>query len=98
MLKDIVAVKLLDAHRLHLYFEDDINGVVDVATLVTFQGIFEPLEDPAYFQLVHVNPELGTVVWPNGADLDPDVLYALVSGDPLPDFAVIAAGSHDWAN
>ena len=98
MLNDIVAVKLLDAHRLHLYFEDDINGVVDVATLVTFQGIFEPLEDPAYFQLVHVNPELGTVVWPNGADLDPDVLYALVSGDPLPDFAVIAAGSHDWAN
>ena len=98
MLKDIVAVKLLDAHRLHLYFEDDINGVVDVATLVTFQGIFEPLEDPAYFQLVHVNPELGTVVWPNGADLDPDVLYALVSGDPLPDFAVTATGSHDWAN
>ena len=98
MLKDVVAVKPLNACQLHLYFEDGINGVVDVATLVKFQGVFAPLEDPAYFQLVHVNPELGTVVWPNGADLDPDVLYALVSGDPLPDFAVIAAGSHDWAN
>ena len=98
MLKDIVAVTPLNDHRLHLHFEDGVNGVVDVATLVKFQGVFAPLEDPAYFQLVHVNPELGTVVWPNGADLDPDVLYALVSGDSLLDVAVIAANPHSWAN
>lgn len=98
MLKDVVAVKPLNDFQLHLYFEDGINGVVDVATLVKFQGVFAPLEDSAYFQLVHVNPELGTVVWPNGADLDPDVLYALVSGDSLLDFAVIAANPHNWAN
>lgn len=98
MLKDVVAVKPLNDFQLHLYFEDGINGVVDVATLVKFQGVFAPLADPAYFQLVHVNPELGTVVWPNGADLDPDVLYALVSGDSLLDFAVIAANPHNWAN
>ena len=35
----------------------------------------EPLQDPAYFRQVHVDPELGTVVWPNGYDLDPDVLH-----------------------
>ena len=35
----------------------------------------EPLRDLAYFRQVRVDPELRTVVWPNGLDLDPDVLH-----------------------
>ncbi len=38
--------------------------------------IFEPLlRDPQLFRAVKVDEELGTIVWPNGADMDPDVLY-----------------------
>jgi hypothetical protein len=37
--------------------------------------MFEPLRDVAYFARVTVDSELGTVVWPNGADLAPDVLH-----------------------
>lgn len=38
--------------------------------------IFESIrDDPDEFRTVSVDPELGTVVWPNGADIDPDVLY-----------------------
>jgi hypothetical protein len=40
----------------------------------------EPLQNPDYFRRVRVDPELGTVVWPNGDDLDPDVLH----GDHAP--------------
>jgi Protein of unknown function (DUF2442) len=60
-----------------------IEGVVDLAPYLSFQGIFEPLRDPAYFAQVRVDPELGTVAWPNGADLDPDVLYGRVTGTPV---------------
>ena len=48
--------------------------------------MFEPLKNPEFFIQVAVNPESGTVCWPNEADLDPDVLYAKVSGLPLPTF------------
>jgi Protein of unknown function (DUF2442) len=37
--------------------------------------IFETLRtDAELFAAVRVDPQLGTVVWPNGADIDPDVL------------------------
>lgn len=40
------------------------------------EPVFEPLrQDPELFRQVRVDQELGTVVWPNGADLDPDVLH-----------------------
>lgn len=84
MLKDIVAVEPRDDHTLHLRFEDGVEGVVGVRDLVPFLGVFAPLRDQAYFSQVRVNPELGSIEWPNGADLDPDVLYAKVAGIPEP--------------
>ncbi len=81
---DIVTVQPLDGTRLRLRFEDGAEGEVDVAALVPFDGVFASLIDPAAFAAVRVDPELGTIVWANGADLDPDVLYSTVTGAPLP--------------
>jgi hypothetical protein len=85
MLKDIVEVKAVGDCHLRLRFEDGAEGEIDVSTVVPFEGVFAPLRDPRVFAGVRVNPELGTIRWPNGADLDPDVLYALVRGEPAPD-------------
>jgi hypothetical protein len=80
MLKDIVAARPLGDYRLHLEFEDGVEGAVDLAHDLTFRGVFEPMRDAAYFAQVYVDPERGTVAWPNGADLDPDVLYGRITG------------------
>jgi hypothetical protein len=38
--------------------------------------MFEPVrENLDLFRGVRVDEELGTIVWPNGADMDPDVLH-----------------------
>jgi hypothetical protein len=84
MLQDIVHAIPQEGYRLRLRFEDGVEGVIDVAQCVSFTGVFAPLRDRAEFAAVRVNPELGTVCWPCGADLDPDVLYALVTGAPIP--------------
>ncbi len=75
MLKDVTAVEALGEQRLLLTFEGGERREIDLAKVLSFEGVFEPLQDPAYFRSVHVEPEVGTIVWPNGADLCPDVLY-----------------------
>lgn len=83
MLKDLVAVKALGGYRLYLRFEDGVAGELDFAGRLRFEGVFAPLRDPAVFAQVRIHPVLHTVVWPNGADLDADVLYAELSGTPI---------------
>jgi hypothetical protein len=83
MLKDISSVQPLENYQLHLKFEDNQEGVVDINQLIEFTGIFAPLQDLAYFKQVKLNPEWGTIYWENGADLDPDVLYSIVTNQPI---------------
>ena len=83
MLKDIVEARPLEAYKLYLRFEDGVVGIVDISQNVTFDGVFEPLRNHGYFQQVRVDPQSGTICWPNGADLDPDVLYSRVTGIPI---------------
>lgn len=83
MLQDIIFVKPLKNYKLHLRFEDNLEGIIDLQQQIEFSGVFELLKNPDYFAQVKVNPELGTIQWPNGADLDPDVLYSVLSNTPL---------------
>jgi hypothetical protein len=41
------------------------------------------VEEPGFFAQVRVDSEAGTIVWPNGVDLCPDVLYGWVKGMPI---------------
>lgn len=62
--------------RVTLSFTDGTQGTVDLAPWIAGKrGVFAALQDPAFFAQVRVDADAGTIVWPNGADLDPDVLY-----------------------
>jgi len=63
--------------RLWLEFNDGVAGEVDLGDRL-FGEVFEPLRDPALFAQARVDPELDTVVWPNGADFAPEFLHERV--------------------
>lgn len=77
---EITAVEHLGGFRLRLSFADGLVGDVDLADRLAGEvgPVFEPLQEVEYFARVSVDAELGTVVWPNGADLAPDVLHQKV--------------------
>jgi hypothetical protein len=81
---DVIEVKPLDDKNLELSFADGLKAVVNMEQVIqTFDGVFAPLKDPEFFRQVRVDPEIGTIVWPNGADVCPDVLYSYASGKPI---------------
>jgi hypothetical protein len=71
----IRSVEVLDRFVLRLGFSDGSTREVDLDRYM-WGPVFQPLrENPSLFRQVRVDPELGTIVWPNGADMDPDVLH-----------------------
>ncbi len=74
-MRDVTDVVCLGGTRLKLTFDDGASREIDIATLTDFEGVFEALKDPQYFRQVRVEPDVGTIVWPNGADFCPDVLF-----------------------
>ncbi len=57
-LVDVIQVTVLDGYQLYLQFDDGAQGYVD----------------HTFFVKVTVNPDIGTIYWPNGADLSPTYL------------------------
>ena len=85
MLPRVTRVRHIEGYRLALTFTDGTTGTIDFRSQVVGRGgVFHPMEDPDFFKQVRVDSEAGTIVWPNGVDFCPDVLYSLATGKPIP--------------
>jgi hypothetical protein len=74
MLIDVIEAKYVRDFIVWLKFEDGSEGEIDLSSEL-YGPVFEPLKDIDFFRQVSVDPELGTIVWPNGADLAPEFLH-----------------------
>ncbi len=84
MFPRVKQVRHLGQYRLELSFTDGTKGELDLEDRVVGRaGVFVPLQEIDFFKQVEVDPEVGTIVWPNGVDFCPDVLYSLVTGKPI---------------
>ena len=68
------SVQIESTYTLRVRFEDETEQVIDFAPVLAGE-LYGPLRDLAIFNQVRVDPEVHTLVWPNGADFDPATLH-----------------------
>jgi hypothetical protein len=71
---DIAAAITLAPYVVRVVFADGEIRDVDIDPILS-GPVFGPLRDVELFRQVSVDETGDTIVWPNGADLDPDVIY-----------------------
>lgn len=71
---EITRAEHLESFRIHLYFSNGEDGVVDLCEDL-WGPVFEPLKDPTRFKECKVSEVLHTIAWENGADFAPEFLY-----------------------
>jgi hypothetical protein len=74
MILHVVEAEYEHDYVVRLKFNDGAEGFVDLADEL-YGEMFAPLKDRAKFAALKLDPELGTIVWENGADLAPEFLH-----------------------
>src|SRR5437762_1632342 len=66
----VVSVDVVAPYTVQLRFDDGLERRIDFSGILS-GALFGPLRDDALFKQVRVDPEVHTIVWPNGADFAP---------------------------
>jgi hypothetical protein len=84
MFPRVRGVRHLKDYELEITFSDGTVATLDFRRRVAARGgVFAPLQSVDFFGKVTVDQEAGTLVWPNGVDFCPDVLYAEATGKAI---------------
>ena len=70
----VQSVKVAAPFTLQLRFDDGVERRIDFSPILA-GGLYGPLRDVTLFNRVRLDPEVHTVMWPNGADFDPATLH-----------------------
>ena len=70
----IKSVTVPELYKIKVIFDDATEKTIDLEPLLS-GPMYGPLKDPELFKAVTIDVEAATVVWPNGADFDPETLY-----------------------
>ena len=70
----VASLKIVGDYTLELTFDDQTERTIDFAPIL-FGPLFGELRELEKFSQVRLDEDFGTLEWPNGADIAPNVLY-----------------------
>jgi len=70
----VIDFDILSPYTLEVTFDDKTKRTINFLPILAGE-LFGPLHDLALFNRVQIDPEVHTLVWPNGADFDPATLH-----------------------
>ena len=74
MFLHVTSAKYVEDYKVAVSFNNGRKGVADLSGALK-GSVFEPLKNKSEFSSFTVDGELGTIVWPHGADLAPEYIY-----------------------
>lgn len=66
--------EILSPYTLRVEFDDNTEQTINFQPILAGE-LYKPLRDLTLFNQVRIDPEVHTLVWPNGADFDPATLH-----------------------
>jgi hypothetical protein len=70
----VTAFAIVAPYTLRVEFEDHTHQIINFQPILA-GNLYGPLRDLNVFNQVQLDPEVHTLVWPNGADFDPATLH-----------------------
>lgn len=70
----VIQFEIVGPYTLRVIFDDGTEQVIDFQPVLVGE-LYGPLHDETLFKQIEIDPEVHTLVWPNGADFDPATLH-----------------------
>ena len=70
----VKAFEIVKPYTLRVRFDDGTEQTIDFQPVLAGE-LYAPWKDLSLFNQVQIDPEVHTLLWPNGADFDPATLH-----------------------
>jgi hypothetical protein len=70
----VQSFEIVASYTLLVRFDDNTEQTIDFRPILAGE-LYGPLRNLSLFNQVRIDPEVHTLVWPNGADFDPATLH-----------------------
>ena len=80
LMVNVTSFVIVGPYTLRVTFDNGVERLINFAPVLAGY-YYAPLRDLNFFNQVRLDPEVHTLVWPNGADFDPATLYSWDQGD-----------------